>query len=96
MLFTRFSGTLKNSAYSFFSFFILNHFHPDKLNETLENGPSAQQCSPTVKYVIVFVQVIVKSYLLAVGNNLLSLLFFGFSLADFNTANTSFYEWNIL
>ena len=23
-------------------FFILNHFHPDKLNEALENGPSAQ------------------------------------------------------
>ena len=36
----RFSGTLKNNASSFF--FILNHFHPDKLNETLEKGPSAQ------------------------------------------------------
>ena len=74
MFFTRFNGTLKNSASSFFSFFILNHFHPDKLNETLENGPSAQQCSPTVKHVIVFAQVIVKSYLLTDGNNLLSLL----------------------
>ena len=42
MFFTRFNDTLKNSASSFFSFYILNHFHPDKLNETLENGPSAQ------------------------------------------------------
>ena len=41
-------------------FLILNHFHLDKLNETLENGPSAQKCSPAVKYVIVFVKVIVK------------------------------------